>query len=94
MTLTVSLFLFIAACAGKHNTHRPTFLLGYKDRRCFKEAFYVGSTFELYAELIEPETLLDEFIKKEETDGIHYHVVYQRTNKLITKGILGNKEKN
>ena len=75
-TLAVSLFLLIAACAGKHNTHRPTFLLGYRDRRCFKEAFYFGSTFELYAELIEPETLLDEFIKKEETDGIHYHVVY------------------
>ena len=88
------MFLLIAACVGKHSTHRPTFLLGYQNRRCFKENFYHGSTFELYAELVEPETLLNELIKKEDTDGIHYHVVYTRTNQIITKGILGNKEKN
>ena len=44
---------------GKHVTHRPTFVLGYRARRCFKEMFYEGSSFELFMELVEPELMRD-----------------------------------
>ena len=53
--------------------------------------FYYRSTFELYAELVEPEALLGHYIKDEAVDGVAYWVMAERGNALIKKGVLGNK---
>ena len=79
---------------GKHVTHKPTFLLGYQDQRCFKEMFYHGSTFELYAELIEPELMKDEYIKDASKDGVRYIIVFDANKSIVKEGILGNRSDN
>ena len=88
--MTVTLLLSQSLVDAKHMTHKPTFLLSYKDRRCFQEMFYLGSTLELYAELVEPESLRNEFVKDAEKDGVHYYVIAPNKS-LLTEGILGNK---
>ena len=79
---------------AKRVTNRSTFLLGYKDQRCFKEMFYYGSTLELYAELIEPELMKDQYIKDPTKDGVRYIVVFDANKSIVKEGILGNKMEN
>ena len=80
--------------SAKRVTNRSTFLLGYKDQRCFKEMFYHGSTLELYAELIEPESMKDQYIKDPSKDGVRYIVVFDANKSIVKEGILGNKMEN
>ena len=93
MMKSIALSMF-AGVNAKHLTNRPTFLLGYQESRCFKEMFYHGSTFELYAELIEPEVMKDEYIKDEKKDGIRYVIVFDANKSIVKEGVLGNKSEN
>ena len=90
---SIALSIF-AGVNAKHLTNRATFLLGYQESRCFKEMFYHGSTFELYAELIEPEVMKDEYIKDEKKDGIRYVIVFDANKSIVKEGVLGNKSEN
>ena len=85
------------SAAAKHITTKPTFFLGYRQKRCFSEMMYFGSTFELFVELIEPEMLRDEWISDPLRDGIHYSVMMElERGEYVTveKGVLGNKDHN
>lgn len=92
--LVAAIALTSLVVVGKRITDRPTFMLGYKEQRCFKEMFYHGSTFELYAELIEPEIIKDEFILDPSRDGVRYIIVFDANKSIVKEGILGNKEAN
>ena len=86
--------LLLLAPALATATHRPTFLMSYKDSRCFKEMFYYGSTLELYIELVEPSQLKDEWIKNPLTDGLIYNIVKNEDRSSVKWGVLGNRDDN
>ena len=92
MVLCALFFSYSAVVMSKRVTHRPTFLLGYRDHRCFKEMFYEGSTLELATELIEPETMKESYITDPAKDGIKVFVVFDQ--RIIFEAYLGNKEHN
>ena len=56
--------------------------------------FYYKSTFELYAELIEPETMRDAFIKDPRKDGVRYVIVFDANKSIVKEGVLGNTAEN
>ena len=56
--------------------------------------FYHGSTFELYAELIEPESMKDEYIKDVAKDGVRYIIVFDANKSIVKEGVLGNQSEN
>lgn len=56
--------------------------------------FYLGSTFELFVELVDPKSMSDSWIKDPAKDGLLWNIFRQGESSPIHRGVLGNKDWN